>query len=340
MKNQCKNCGARISWNPNTQSLTCPMCGSSFAVAKVPFSNWQILDETSEIQRDKNKHTSYVCSSCGSEHSVQGEEELTRCPSCGSVQIEKRSSFSFVANGIVPFKISKERAQAALIHWISSRVMAPRALKKLFKAGKMSPYYIPYYSYLYDMDASYAGVAEYSETIWVNGPDGQRHARTKVSRRRFSNQISCRDEYGQMCASSKMSHLNFGYDLKDLVQPKNEFQFGFSALEKDVPMAHLHADLMDAANSQIQRSARRDAGFGTILTLNTQSNVYNKRYALNLMPVWVTHYEFKGTRYSCYVDGQRGNVVGHSPISGWKLFAIVFGIIAAIAGATLLAVLL
>jgi DNA-directed RNA polymerase subunit RPC12/RpoP len=125
----CKNCGARIVYNPGTGRLQCEYCDSSFDI-----SEYNIKDDYKEeapvheskiyggdINSDNMECMIYRCSACGAEISVNGVEASTFCVYCGSPNV----IFSRVARlkkpqKILPFYLTKQHAEHLIRKKINS----------------------------------------------------------------------------------------------------------------------------------------------------------------------------------------------------------------------------
>ena len=83
-------------------------------------------------------------------------------------------------------------------------------------------------------------------------------------------------------------------------------------------------------DGKVQQLVRADIGgdHQRITSLDTQYSHLTFKHIL--LPMWFSAYLFSGKTYRFVVNGQTGEVQGESPKSGWKIFFLVAGILAAL----------
>ncbi|MCX4265287.1 MAG: hypothetical protein OSJ64_00475, partial [Firmicutes bacterium] len=60
-------------------------------------------------------------------------------------------------DGIIPFKVDQYQAQEAFRKWVRSRWFAPNSLKKSYQEGRLTPVYLPYWTFDAQAQANYQG---------------------------------------------------------------------------------------------------------------------------------------------------------------------------------------
>ena len=64
-----------------------------------------------------------------------------------------------------------------------------------------------------------------------------------------------------------------------------------------------------------------------IVSLNVSTEYFNQKQARYLLPIWRSEFKYNKKNYDFYINGCSGKVVGHSPISLFKLLlAIMSGL--------------
>ncbi len=89
---ECKNCGAELKFEPETESLKCPYCGVENEIRTD--SDIKILEndylkqiselETSALSKDTVEHLSLKCETCGAMVSLSDNQTAGDCLFCGS----------------------------------------------------------------------------------------------------------------------------------------------------------------------------------------------------------------------------------------------------------------
>jgi hypothetical protein len=122
------------------------------------------------------------------------------------------------------------------------------------------------------------------------------------------------------------------YNLKDILEFKPDYLAGWPALTYDRPLAK--ATLL--AREQIVKRVRRELHSRVLpgqqkRGLNTGGvNWSDMTFKHVLLPVWVGNYRYKGQDYKIMVNGQTGKVAGEKPRDTFKMFGIIFSVVATI----------
>ena len=89
---------------------------------------------------------------------VEATSTAKECPYCGTafVLAEKQLS-NIVPDGVLPFKIDKNRVGEIFRRWMKGRWLAPGELKHLYQKDKLQGIYIPYWTFDADATARLCG---------------------------------------------------------------------------------------------------------------------------------------------------------------------------------------
>jgi len=138
---RCPNCNAELSFNVNSQLVTCEYCGSTFDPHNL---NVKVKKSQEQIYEGR----SYLCSQCGAELLTFDETAITFCSYCGSqAMIESRMMKINSPDFIIPFKKTKEECILAYRKKVSSFFFAPKYMKSDIVVNKFRGIYIPYCIY-------------------------------------------------------------------------------------------------------------------------------------------------------------------------------------------------
>ena len=130
---KCRGCGAPLQFDAATGKLTCDFCGSSFDPS-------EYAEDTKEAVEKREQEASqwgvaegmksYVCPSCGAELICDENTAATSCPYCGNNAVMPgQFSGARQPEFILPFKITKDQAVAALKEHYKGKILLPKAFK-------------------------------------------------------------------------------------------------------------------------------------------------------------------------------------------------------------------
>ncbi|HEX3028648.1 MAG TPA: hypothetical protein VHT34_04975, partial [Clostridia bacterium] len=147
----CSGCGGNMEFDISSQKLKCPYCGEEAdirddrEVREYDFS--EVADRESSGEWDSE--VSVVrCEGCGGETVVEKHQTALYCTYCGSSHVlESKQSAGIKPEGIIPFKIDKNKAKELFDKWIRRRWLAPGKLKHLQQSEKLISVYVPYWTY-------------------------------------------------------------------------------------------------------------------------------------------------------------------------------------------------
>lgn len=143
---RCKNCGGDQSYNMVKQRYCCAHCGSEADITekKTEYHNWKSLRK-GIMMKDIAKVRVFSCPACGAQTMVGSENATTECPFCQNTMIDAKFAGNDLPEVIIPFKLSKEEAEAKLNVWLNSHKgnSAAKVIKKNME--HFTACYLPYH---------------------------------------------------------------------------------------------------------------------------------------------------------------------------------------------------
>ena len=139
---KCPCCGGAIEFNSSLQKMKCPYCDTEFEMETLASYDTELKNEPesemtwenaagSEWEDDETDGLrAYVCNSCGGE--IVGDENMaaTSCPYCGNpVVVMGKLSGSLKPDLVIPFKLDKKAAKAALKNHYSGKRLLPKVFR-------------------------------------------------------------------------------------------------------------------------------------------------------------------------------------------------------------------
>ena len=344
---KCPGCGGGIKFDSDSQSMKCPYCGQTFELENVKAFNetleaekpdefdWEEYDETTgsgDWKEDESAHLkNYVCSSCGGE--IVGEDTMaaTHCPYCGDpVILQDRVSGMLKPDYVIPFKLDKDDAKAALANHLKNKWLLPKEFKEQNVIDKITGLYVPFW--LFDADTQ--GSGRFRCTRVHRWSDSQyNYTRTdyfSVIREGTANFRKVPVDGSKKMDDAFMESIE-PFDYSQLADFDMAYLTGYLADKYDVDAKASKPRAEERIKTSVSEFLRANVGpYATCIPESCSVRFKNGQIRYALLPVWVLNSEYKGKKYSFAMNGQTGKLVGNLPISMGKLAATFFGALAAV----------
>ena len=152
-----------ITFDSTTQNMLCPYCGTQFDVQTLASYDTELKSDTGDDMQWQTAGTqwhpaetagliSYICNSCGGEIVGDSNTAATACPFCDNpVLIPSRFSGDLRPDLVIPFRVDKEQAKAALRNHYKGKLLLPRVFKDENHIDEIKGIYVPFW--LFDANA-------------------------------------------------------------------------------------------------------------------------------------------------------------------------------------------
>ncbi|MCR5125669.1 MAG: hypothetical protein K6B43_10835 [Treponema sp.] len=357
---KCLSCGGGLKFDPKSGGVICEYCDSQYTIEQIEEAygvqdeqgtvsqnqtfessdgEWNTENLNSDWGEDSGKMKEFSCPSCGASILCEATTAATSCPYCDNpTVIEKEFAGNLKPDYVIPFKLNKKEAIAALKEFYKGKKLLPREFSDENHLEEMKGVYVPFWFF--------NGTAEGSAVFHATTTTHHRSGNTEtITTKHYDCNREGSLEFNMVPvdASKKMPN-----DMMDSLEP---FDFGelkeFSTAYLPGYLADKYDDTVDecfpraetrcAASflSELQKSVK---GYGSV-TLKSK-NISLKKGIVNygLVPVYLLYTKWHEERYLFSVNGQTGKVVGKLPLSSklatlyyLKHFFISFAAIGAIA---------
>lgn len=344
---QCPACTGPLQFGGESGKLECEYCGSSFEVAQIEelyakkeeyavleaeqakeeAGEWDPSEIGSDWGEDADRMRAYSCPSCGAQLICEDTTAATACPYCGNpTVVPGQFAGALRPDYVIPFKVSKERAIAALKAHYKGKFLLPKAFTSEQQLQKIQGIYVPFW--LFDGEAS--GNCRFHATRTHTRSTPKEHITiTEHFQVYRSGRMSF--EKVPVDASTKMpdGHMDAiePFDYQEMKPFSTAYLPGFLADKYDVEVEDCR-DRADerCANSLIQ--ALEDTVTMYHTRILEQKNIHVKRGKVHyaLLPVWLLHVSWKDKGYLFAVNGQSGRLVGELPISKERLIGLFLSV--------------
>ena len=319
---KCPACSGALEFDPKTQKMQCPYCGSAFDIAALQADDDASSQQTESVEGldDAENISVFQCASCGGEIVGDDTTAAASCPYCGNpVTMTGRLTGEFKPELVLPFKLEKKQAQEKLKQYLGKKKFAPAAFVKGNRISEIRGLYVPVWLYDSDIHAS-ASFEGTKKKTWTQGDTEY----TEVSYYDVFREGDMSFEHIPVDGSTKLPQEMLEslepFDFSQAVPFRTAYLAGYLADKYDISMD----DGAKRANERIERSAS-DTLRGTVKNydevrekdIRVQLTRSVAKYVL--YPVWLLNTVFDGKTYTFIMNGQSGKFLGDVPVDGGKL---------------------
>ena len=324
---QCPGCGARLIYDGEKEQMTCQYCDSTFTMEQIRAEQeakaemaggsqmeWQ-TSASSVITGEDGKVQGYSCPSCGAQMVADENTAATECPYCGNFSIIKASfDGMYKPELVVPFAISKDKAQNALKEFTKGKKLLPDTFVNRNRIDSITGLYVPFWLYSCHAEGtiSYEGV---KSTKW----EDEKYQYEKKDYYRIVRRGGMNFDRIPVDASTKMDDATMDslepYDLSKAVPYEPGYFSGYLCDRYDVQ----EKDAQPRANERVENTfrdrLREEVKDYTEVKQEAEKIVLSDAKAeYAMLPVWMMTTQFEGNSYTFGINGQTGQLVGSLPI--------------------------
>lgn len=292
--------------------------------------SWDGSTISADWGEDAGVMSAFTCPSCGAELICEHTTAATSCPYCGNPSIVPgQLDGSLKPDLVIPFKLDKEAATAALKQHYKKRPFLPGTFSSGNQIKKIQGVYVPFW--LFNARAYADCCFDASNSISTREGD---YIVTRTSHFEVFRSGVVDFENIPTDASKKMPN-----DLMDSLEPFDysglkpfspAYLPGYLANKYDVPME----DCTARADARCEKTAidtmREDVSGYQIVTARSENvNIRRGRVSYALLPVWIIKTKWQNRDYLFAMNGQTGKFVGNLPVSKGRFWGWCGGLTAA-----------
>ncbi len=347
MKNdqlKCKNCGGDLAFNPGTQSLKCPFCGTvnenPDTIPEVheeldfngSLAKFRDEEDTVDVQIEK-------CPACGAEVTLEANATTAECDFCGtSIVAGGKSHKVMKPQYLLPFRIARDEAKKTFRQWIVKRKFAPNDLKKQARLSEpLKGIYYPHWTFDADTKSKYSGRrgTHYTRTVEKTDSEGKKYTDT-VTETKWTSVTGAVSRFfddvlvaASRTLKKKLTRKLNEWNLKEMVGYSERYLKGFKAESYSIDLEEGFGLAKEIMNEEIRSDIRRDIGGDEQEIKRVDTEYLDITFKYILLPIWVVVYKFKDTYYQVLINGSNGEIEGERPFSIIKIVLLVLGILVA-----------
>jgi hypothetical protein len=340
-KHTCPACGAPAEWNPTSQKLLCPFCGteSPYRIDRdtgkvVELDLVATLRALPEDERGwQVPRRSVQCQSCRAVMVFDPARVGQNCEFCGSPALVEYAEIKapIRPQGVLPFRIDRSRVREDIRDWWRHKWLAPGTLARTASVDTIRSLYIPYWTFDAQVRCPWEAEAGYHYYVMVPAFDRKGRPRMRPQRRTRWEPASGVVEHffdDEPIPGTK----GLPIDLLQQVEPfptAEVLPYDTAFLSGHV-VEHYQVVLIEAAErSQEQMQGRLLQLCAAQVPGDTHRNlrispVYSRRtFKHVLVPVWLLTYTYGRRTYQVLVNGCTARIAGRYPRSAWKIVMLV-----------------
>jgi len=337
----CPSCGSKLFYEADLQKITCHHCGykedyerSNDQIIELPLDT-SIEDLATYIPEDTGKKV-YDCVSCSAKFVLDADKTRVICAFCGSenVNLEAFEHRFIQPAGIIPFLISRKKAEKEFSVWIKRGWFHPNKLKKIARIEGLHGVYIPFWTFDAQVSAQWTGEAGtyYYETVRVKVRD--QWQTQQVRKVRWQWRSGSLSHFFDDIIVSASGNLDQKF-LERILPFRTEEAVNFDARlmvgwESEIYSVELDQGYQTAEqiiDNYIRTMCSQALGGDTQRNLQIKSQKSDQTYKHLIMPVWLASYWYNDKIYRFVVNGQTGRVYGKKPISWIKVAFAVLAVV-------------
>lgn len=296
-------------------------------VAEMEAQGWDTSDLTSDWGAEADGIKAYSCPSCGAELICDASTAATSCPYCGNpTVVPGQFSGALKPDFVIPFKLSREDAVAALKKHYKGKPLLPKAFTNGNHIEEIKGVYVPFWMF----DGQAEGNAHYECTRSHKRTEGEYEV-IKTEHFDVYRAGTMPFEKVPVDASTKMpdDHMDSiePYNYDDLKPFSTAYLPGFLADKFDVSAdkSRERADVrcLGSLKKALQGTV---TGYATCFPRGEHADIQRGKVHYALLPVWLLNTKWQGKDFLFAMNGQTGKFVGDLPVDKgrfWGMFAAI-----------------
>ena len=343
---KCPCCDGAIEFDSQLQKMKCPFCDSEFEMETLKQydaelnaqpqenMNWDTAAGTEWQPGEEEGLRVYTCNTCGGEIVADETTGASECPFCGNpVVMTGQFAGDLKPDLVIPFKVDKKGAIAALKNHYKGKILLPKVFKDQNHIKEVKGLYVP---------------------VWLFDTDADAHVCYKASRVRSwsdSNYDYTETSYFSVTRAGGIGFDNVPVDgstkmddtmmesiepfrVEDGVDFQTAYLSGYLADKYDVNAEQSIARANERIkNSTEQAFADTVQGYTSVVPVHTSIQLQNGRARYALYPVWILNTQWNGQKFTFGINGQTGKIAGDLPMDKGLLRKWQLGVGAAVTAA-------
>ena len=269
---------------------------------------------------DQENLRSFNCSSCGAQLLVDQVTAVTSCPYCGNnAVVPGQLSDMLKPDYVIPFKLDKDAAVAALKNYYGGKRFLPDAFTDQNHIEEIQGVYVPFWLY------SGTGSGE----VTMNARNIRTWSDSKFMYTETDHYLAHRSgimdfHHVPVDGSTKMPDAHMDaiepYDYSELVPFSVAYLPGYLTDRYDQGAKTCEQRAANRVRNTVSDELQSTVtGFMEVDLADSSSDLDLSEVAYALLPVWMLHTKWNGEDFLFAMNGQTGKLIGDLPIDNGKV---------------------
>ena len=309
---ECPNCGGRMSFSPNGQTLICDFCevGDEVASESEEAKEQDFFSAMATLRghRKPVAHKIFHCEGCGAEFLLPPDNLSASCAYCASPHVINHGETRELLDpdAIIPQTFDQRRAAKILVEWVKENNFTPQ--------GRVLPprgFYIPVWTFDIGGSISYRG----ERLVEEEQRQGFGFKSEKVYKTERGDLALFVDDLIIPAAKKYEQYIdNFlkNYELRETKPYNPRYLSSWSAETYEVALSDAALEARSRAYKAEHKKAQRSMYYLKKFRSSSASLAVTS-YKLLLLPLWMTTYPYDDDAFTVLINGQTGAVYGELP---------------------------
>ncbi|MBQ8425283.1 MAG: hypothetical protein IJX17_04610 [Clostridia bacterium] len=323
---KCQNCGSELVYNTQLMCLTCKYCQSNVFLPKKNEKAVLVRQYSASFHPNQLNQSlrTYECNACKTKYYMSSEEKSEKCPNCGLISSTIVEDPGYCADGIIPFKIDKEKATAEFVKYLrKNKGMSAQAKKEAKEKKLLNGVFVPVWNFQFNIDATYSA----SATVLKQYSDGTYYSVYKPVYGEKHKRIKSLDQSATSHESEEFLKLFSEEDYNSIIPYTPEYTYGYQVDTIDRSIHDYYYTVIEKAELEMKEEIKKKvlSSYKEISNLSVDSRANDVFFNFTYIPVYVYTYTRKNKKTEkIYVSGTTGKVIGASPKTPAKFFGGLF----------------
>ncbi|MDO4537336.1 MAG: hypothetical protein Q4B54_04180 [Coriobacteriales bacterium] len=277
---------------------------------------------------DAENLRAYNCSSCGAQLMVDQVTAVTRCPYCGNnAVLPGQLSDMLKPDWVIPFKLGKEDAVAALNNYYKGKRYLPDSFTDTNHIEEIQGVYVPFWLYSGKTkgDMRFKG-----ERVLTWSDDDYNYTQTDfydIHRAGSMDFVRVPVDGSTRMPDEHMDAIE-PFDYAELTEFSVAYLPGYVTDRYDLDVKECDARARTRVEATCEDKLRDSvSGYTFLRTTHSDISAQWTNIGYALLPVWMLHTRWNDQDYLFAMNGQTGKLIGDLPVDKTKMllhFLIIF----------------
>ncbi|MDD6160468.1 MAG: hypothetical protein PUB51_04990, partial [Oscillospiraceae bacterium] len=292
-------------------------------------AEWDASDITEDWGEEAEHMRAYTCPSCGAQLICDDTTAATSCPYCDNPTIVPgQFDGALRPDYVIPFKLDKKAAIAALKEHYKKRPFLPRAFSDRNHLEEIRGVYVPFWLFDGEAEADFAFHAANSITHREGDYRVTNTSHFDVRRSGVITFEKVPADASRAMDDDYMDSLE-PYDYAELTKFSTAYLPGYLANRYDVSVEENTQRAGRRVVNTAEAIMRGDvSGYAMVSTTRNDVYVRGGKVHYALLPVWILNTNWAGKHFVFAMNGQTGKLVGDLPVSKGRFWGLCAAITA------------